>query len=274
MDNNFYVYCILNKINGKVYIGKTNNIKRRFKKHILAANGDKWERQCAVHHALHKYGINNFTFSIIQQFINETDCFESEKYWIKYFNSNVKQFGYNLTEGGEGASGMRHSDEARQKMREKATGRKHGPETIEKLKQRPQSLPGTKPANLEELQLLNIGRVHTEEARKNMSEARIGMKFSEEHCKNISKAQKGKFVGENSPSWGLKRTEEFKNLSRGSNNKQAKLSEKQVLEIRKKYKRGEYSQSKLGKQYNISRGQVGRIVRMVDWAHLKDVDNE
>lgn len=270
----FYIYVILNKINGKMYVGKTNNCTRRFGKHIRAANGDKWERRCAIHRALRKYGINNFIFTTIQIFANEIDCFEAEKYWIKYFNSNDEKFGYNLTEGGEGASGWVPSAETKQKMREKATGRQHTPETIEKLKQRKQSLPGVMPVNLEQLRTMNIGRKHTDEARKNMSEGRKGIKFSEEHKQNMSKVRIGLFDGEKNPFYGKTHTEEVKQMSRGSNNKQSKLNEQQVLEIRKKYKSGEYSQQKLANEYQISRSQIRRIINCVGWMHLKDQDGK
>jgi hypothetical protein len=71
------------------------------------------------------------------------------------------------------------------------------------------------------------GRKHTEEAKRKMSAAHIGIPLSEEHKKNIgkagigrthteetkmkiSKSQKGKYVGENSPAFGRKHTEEAK----------------------------------------------------------------
>ena len=59
------IYCYTNKINNKSYIGRTENIHKRWLRHISELNSNK-------HHCLHlqrawnKYGKDNFTFSIIQ----------------------------------------------------------------------------------------------------------------------------------------------------------------------------------------------------------------
>ena len=78
----------------------------------------------------------------------------------------------------------------------------------------------------------------------------------------------GKRTGIENPFYGRTHTEEVKKLSRGENNKQAKLAAVQVIEIRKKYNTENYSQQKLADEYGVSREQVGRIVRGVDWKHL------
>lgn len=49
---------------------------------------------------------------------------------------------------------------------------------------------------------------------------------------------------------------------------QSKLTEAQVIEIRQRYKAGGISQEKLGKEYGITQGGVGHIVRGTIWAHL------
>ena len=39
-----------------------------------------------------------------------------EKYLIAYFNTTNPEFGYNVTKGGEGVSGFKHSEESKAKM--------------------------------------------------------------------------------------------------------------------------------------------------------------
>jgi hypothetical protein len=48
---------------------------------------------------MRKYGIENFSFTIIEECSIE-DLDNKEKYWIAYYNSTDKNKGYNRTEGG------------------------------------------------------------------------------------------------------------------------------------------------------------------------------
>ena len=94
-----YIYKITNLINGKIYIGQTNNPKRREREHfsltpsILEDNDGK-----ILYNALLKYGPQNFSFEIIEDKCENYN--EKEKFWIKTLNTLIP-FGYNMTEGGE-----------------------------------------------------------------------------------------------------------------------------------------------------------------------------
>lgn len=88
-----YIYKIENLINHKIYIGQTNDYKRRFLEH--KNKGYKKETK-VLYYAFDKYGIENFDFSIIE-FVENYN--EREKYWIKYYDSFEN--GYNMTEGGD-----------------------------------------------------------------------------------------------------------------------------------------------------------------------------
>lgn len=89
-----FIYKITNLVNNKSYIGQTTNWKRRFQEHRNKGYGQ--EENKVLYRAFDKYGINNFTFEVIEEC---EDYNEREKYWIKYFDSF--QNGYNMTEGGE-----------------------------------------------------------------------------------------------------------------------------------------------------------------------------
>ena len=120
----YYIYCIHNVINNKVYIGKGKSRKHsRFHEHILVANGgpDKYPTLYSlIHKAMNKYGINNFTYTVFQNFSSEIEALNAERYWITYFKSNVNvygnEFGYNLTAGGDGVSTRVVSDMTRAKI--------------------------------------------------------------------------------------------------------------------------------------------------------------
>lgn len=115
------IYKITNKINGKCYIGQSNDIHRRWKQE-LAPNA-KLNPHLA--RAFEKYGTDNFEFEIIEECQREL-LNEREQFWINLYNSTDKNFGYNKTLGGDGNLG-RHfimSEEQKEKIRKANTGRK------------------------------------------------------------------------------------------------------------------------------------------------------
>jgi hypothetical protein len=101
-----YVYIITNKINKKVYIGKTEgDVKMRWQQHIYnAALGVKYH----LYNAIRKYGLKNFTFEILESNLSGEVLKEKEKEYIKQFDSLAN--GYNMTIGGEGVTKYNHED--------------------------------------------------------------------------------------------------------------------------------------------------------------------
>lgn len=104
----FYIYCYKNKINGKCYIGKTNNISQRKNRHRRNAFIDK--NTLPLYNALRKYGEDNFEFSILDKFHIEDIIFDLEIFYISAYKSNNRDYGYNVTSGGEGSSGTKHNE--------------------------------------------------------------------------------------------------------------------------------------------------------------------
>ena len=96
-----YIYQITNLINNKIYIGKTNNPKKRWNNHKYNNDPDM-----VIARALRKYGANNFKFEILYRNISIDDIDELERKTIKEKNSRVPN-GYNVAEGGQGGVGAR-----------------------------------------------------------------------------------------------------------------------------------------------------------------------
>lgn len=114
----FYVYRITNKLNGKVYIGKARDALKRFCAHLKIAKGgkEKYPRKFhAIHAAIVKYGIENFTLEILFELETEKESFLIEQKFILELNEN-KIPTYNLSMGGEGNFGWHHTPEAKAKM--------------------------------------------------------------------------------------------------------------------------------------------------------------
>ena len=90
------IYKITKKSNGKSYIGQSNNIDRRIEEH-------KYKNDLAIDKAIQKYGIESFTYEILEECtLDELD--EKEIYWIAYYNT-YKGFGYNCNAGGGNSRG-------------------------------------------------------------------------------------------------------------------------------------------------------------------------
>lgn len=90
-----YIYKIENNINHKVYIGQSVNCEARFKQHLHDA---KLGKLALLPNAIRKYGEDNFSYEILGEYENYN---EMEKYWIAYYQSNNRNYGYNLLDGGE-----------------------------------------------------------------------------------------------------------------------------------------------------------------------------
>lgn len=94
-----YIYKITNKINDKIYIGKTmQSIQKRWTEHLKAAKKSRFEKR-PLYNAINKYGAENFKIEQIEEcphdILNEREC-----YWIEYYGSFKN--GYNATIGGDG----------------------------------------------------------------------------------------------------------------------------------------------------------------------------
>lgn len=97
------IYKITNMINGKVYIGQSVNIKKRFAAHKSAAFNPKNKHyNYPLYRAIRKYGIENFSFEVIEE-CNEENLNDREIFYISKYKSHGKN-GYNLDDGGNQAS--------------------------------------------------------------------------------------------------------------------------------------------------------------------------
>lgn len=88
------IYCIINNINNKKYIGKSISVKERFNYHLKDLEYNK-------HHSFHlqrsynKYGKDNFSFEILAT-CPEEYLTKLESKFINIFKSDIRKFGYNI----------------------------------------------------------------------------------------------------------------------------------------------------------------------------------
>ncbi len=80
------IYKIENIINNKFYIGSSLDIGYRFKAHIRALKHNIHKNK-HLQNAVNKYGITNFTFTIIEE-CNNTELMVREQYYIDKYDIN------------------------------------------------------------------------------------------------------------------------------------------------------------------------------------------
>lgn len=92
------IYKITNSVDGKIYVGQSKNIYRRWKEHKTELN-NKRKNNRHLQYAWNKYKEENFIFCIIEQCtMDELDS--KEDYWINHYNSTNENCGYNVVTGG------------------------------------------------------------------------------------------------------------------------------------------------------------------------------
>jgi group I intron endonuclease len=122
-----WIYLMLNKINGKRYVGQTIQGERRWTKH----RSDSFVgSQSAIHRAIRKYGWENFNVSVIWE--GPADSLnEQESFFIREHNS-LSPHGYNLTTGGQ-TNGKIISEETKEKISVASLNHWADPEYREKV---------------------------------------------------------------------------------------------------------------------------------------------
>ena len=222
------VYKITNQVNGKIYIGQTiRTLKERRQQHIRDAF--TCNSQCAIHYAMRKYGEGSFIFETLCSCVSKADMDQKEMEMIRKLNSK-RPAGYNLTDGGEGCLGLRHTKESKAKLSAANKGRKM---TAAEIERRKKSHAHTKMTEEHKARLIAISRArriteehkiklsrmgtkHTPETRAKMSASRKGHKpylghtASAETRAKLSASLKGKLAGENNPMWGKHHSTETK----------------------------------------------------------------
>jgi predicted GIY-YIG superfamily endonuclease len=83
------VYIITNLINNKKYVGvTTRTLKRRFRQHYSQC---KKKYKGIIHHAINKYGIENFKIELVEECFNitENELLLKESYYMAAANSFI-----------------------------------------------------------------------------------------------------------------------------------------------------------------------------------------
>lgn len=96
------IYKIENLINHKSYIGQAIDISKRWRRHRDAYNNSTLkEYQYPIYRAIRKYGIENFSFEVLEECLRE-ELNEKEKFYVEKYDAFFN--GYNQTLGGDSSA--------------------------------------------------------------------------------------------------------------------------------------------------------------------------
>ena len=210
-----YIYKSYCKITNKYYIGS-----KKSDKFVINYFGSGK----LILEDIKKYGKQNFVSTLIEKCETKEELCEREMYWIDFYNAVKSDNFYNIFRTSNRNDGLKHSKESRKIISEKANNRgKMTDETKNKISNTMKLLhkEGVKFAhgnhhklnkeardkiskstkNMHELGILRndywLGRHHTEETKRKISEAHKGKKASKELKEKYSKERKGKIYVNN-----------------------------------------------------------------------------
>lgn len=125
------IYRILNIKNNKSYIGSSVSVYNRISTHKHALLNNRHFNK-HLQSAFNKYGLENFTFSLIE----ETDISiinQREEYYISLYKSNQKEFGYNKRLFCDTNIGKKLSESHIKKLKDSHVGIRRTPEANIKI---------------------------------------------------------------------------------------------------------------------------------------------
>lgn len=243
-NRNFTVYKHTSP-NGKVYIGITSQ-----KPEYRWDNGNGYRNQRLFYRAIQKYGWKNITHEILFNNLTEEEAKLTEQLYIALYDSFNVKYGYNQTLGGDGALGNKnrlgkyHTEETKKKISKTKKGVKLGHFNLTEEQRKYKS---------ELCKKQNLFQYHTEETEK-------------KRILNSTKANKERGC----PQW---QRDAISLKNRGSKNGQSKLTEEDVIKIKKLIKQG-YSNAWIANKFNVSSGTITGIKYGRRWSYLLDEEDK
>jgi group I intron endonuclease len=132
---NWTIYKITNP-KGRVYIGVSSNFSRRIKRYKYK----ECKSQTILLRSIIKYGWDAHSVEVLEVFRSHKDtALSKEIFWIKTYMSNCIKYrcvgGMNMTDGGQGTIGYKHTMDAIKKMSEIGRRLRHTDDAKRKISQ-------------------------------------------------------------------------------------------------------------------------------------------
>lgn len=186
------VYLATNTVNGRCYVGQTSGtFQKRQSAHLSSARMGLYG---GFHAAIRKYGEQAFAWEVIFYAFDHKSLLSAEVAIIAEMRASGANL-YNLTDGGEGQVGFKHSPETIAKMRQRIVTEEM--RQASSLANKGKILPPETRAKISEGLR---GRPVSPESRAKMSASHkgqgLGKKQSEEHRRKCALARTGRVVSE------------------------------------------------------------------------------
>ncbi len=88
------IYIITCVVSGKIYVGSSNNCRRRWNEHKKLLREDR-HHSSHLQRAWNKYGSDSFLFKMVEEIIDESTLLPREQCWIDSTKSYDGEHGYN-----------------------------------------------------------------------------------------------------------------------------------------------------------------------------------
>lgn len=158
----YWIYMIINNIDGNKYIGYSRHIDNRMLDHARLRGGSS-----RLTEAIKKYGLENFLVEVLEYGMDDHNGLtKRESFWIQTLHPE-----YNLTDGGEGILNYSHTLETRRKISQSLKNRPCSHETRRKISR---SLTGKKrspltPEQKHQISIVQKNRPHSREHNAKIS---------------------------------------------------------------------------------------------------------
>ena len=201
-----YIYKTTNLVNGKIYVGKHR-----------APQLDESYLGSGIHlsNAVNYYGRENFIVEMIDTATSLAELNDKEKFYIQELNARDPSIGYNIACGGDGGQeGLtyKHTEEAKQKIRDSWKTRSHtlSVEERAKISSGYANMPeDKKKERSEKLKTTLSGRSLPEDVKRKIGNSIRGQKRTPEQIANMCKAQ------QNRPPLSEKTKEHLRTVGKG-----------------------------------------------------------
>jgi len=169
------IYMILNKVNGKRYIGSSKNVRKRKNRHFSELRRDVHKNR-KLQNSFNKYGEDKFEFKLLEEVSDEKDLIVREQVFINELKPKL-----NINLIANSSLGVKRSEETKEKVRQANLGLKH-PEWRNKIKSEAQGGDNhwTKSKSFSDEAKENMSNTHKELYKNGYVNPRKGVKESEE----------------------------------------------------------------------------------------------
>ena len=181
------IYVIKHIDSGRLYVGSSDNITRRWNRHKNELSKAK-HPNAKLQGAWIEHGADKFEFCIVEAVATAEELRAREQHWLDTKKSVAD--GFNICPVAGNSKGVIPGPETRRKQALAKLGKPRSAETRAKISAYQKAKPPAPEWFRKKISAAKMGHVHSEEAKRNMSLAAKGRKMSPEQRAKIGASVK------------------------------------------------------------------------------------